>query len=86
MTSRQDSICRRSVKMTQAHKKPHLGKILSAASYGGGGNRTRVPWYFSVGFYVCSLSSFDRPKPCGSAGRSPLGSPTSRMSARLTGL
>ena len=28
------------------------------AQSGGGGNRTRVPRYFSVRFYVCSLSCF----------------------------
>src|SRR5262245_38668410 len=27
---------------------------------GGGGNRTRVPWYFSGGIYVCSQVVFDR--------------------------
>src|SRR5262249_62009257 len=27
------------------------------AKSGGGGNRTRVPRHFSVGFYVCSLST-----------------------------
>jgi hypothetical protein len=31
------------------------------------GNRTRVPWHFSAGFYVCSLSTFGRPEPCGPA-------------------
>ena len=36
---------------------------------GGGGNRTRVPRHFSVGFYVCSLSTVGRPRSCDFAGR-----------------
>src|SRR5262249_13151768 len=48
---------------------------------GGAGNCTRVPWSFSAGFYVCSLSSFYGPKPPRCLARSP----TSEVPRSLSG-
>ena len=36
-------------------KNEGLRRIASPRDSGGAGNRTRVPWYFSIGIYVCSL-------------------------------
>ena len=35
---------------------------------GGAGNRTPVPWHFSVGFYVCILPLVFRPRATRQAG------------------
>ena len=40
-------------------KQKRLARSIASRFSGGVGNRTPVPWYFSVGIYVCSLSFFD---------------------------
>jgi len=66
-------------------KEKSLRNIAGSRENGGGENRTRVPWHFSVGLYVCSLSFFDGQNLAIPPPRSPRRSPASRVPLRLTG-
>ena len=62
-------------------KKP-LAKDRKWLRIGGAGNRTRVPWHFGIGFYMCSL--FRLETDLAAVPRSLPPTPTSRVRRSLS--